>query len=435
MLFQIKSQTNTKERSLPFVFIISFLLSLPLAGACASNEEDESGYFTPNIDLFIFRHDTSRQNIPISQMGFNVDGENNVVNYLYQFFNASDNSINPLQGQNNMLFYGSKIRAIIVTPHRGVDTTYHSAYELTTSDVSTAKIKCTAPSTFEIDFSTAGIDRNRAVTTPVGDKKYYIGDLGLAGLNFNNISRKSKLYLTNDVGQNQDGKEIPIERDNVRIFFADTISPCNILETNDKPQNGAAGLASVGTSLSLSQAMRARALISISGRYTADKRIHSDGRVFITRLRKTAVLGIAISHEMGHFFGLEHSFENSCEKKPQGTTNRIMDYVAPKDPEPNKFVDCEQKIYQDLSKIYLDGRKVQYELDPSGKPTDGSNQKITTVSALYRGLSTDNQIAVEEGLLEIIDSDSYPTNSEQETKESQLPPISLQEIVKQRTLP
>ena len=421
-----------------------FIVSLLSMGACISNgmsddEEESGGYYTPDIDLFIFRHNVNLMNVPIAQEGFNIDGQTNIVNYLYQFFSTtSEASINPYQGQNEMLFHRSKIRAIIVTPHRGLDTTYHGVYALTPDKTQIICDLVDPP--FMVNLSTAGIPTNRLLS--IKDNRY-VSDLNAAGLQISGKadSLQRKLYLTNSEGTNQSGREINIETNNIRIFFANNISPCiKPAETPSKIDSAPAGLANVGTRNHLGQQQRHFPLISIAGKYNLGKRRSNDGRFIYNIAQKdtTKNLRTTLSHEMGHFFGLRHSFsDDSCDTKKQGTTDRIMDYwVRGGPPILDKFIDCEQKTYKNLANVYLDGKKVQYELDLNGRPIDGSKPRTQTIeSALYRGLSTDNQLAVEKGLLEIIDADSYLATPDEESEQSKIPTVSLKEIAKHEILP
>ena len=443
MLFKFQFQ---HIRGLSPLLIVSLLLMGACLGVPDGREGDREGdregsgdYYTPNIDLFIFRHNVNLMNVPIAQEGFNIDGQNNIVNYLYQFFSTtSEASINPYQGQNKMLFHRSKIRAIIVTPHRSLDTTYAGAYALTPDQT---QIICKlANSSFNVSLSTAGILPNRLLST---NDNQYVSDLSVAGLQLAGKpdSLHRKLYLTNSEGTEQSGREINIENNNIRIFFANRISPCTKpAATPSKIDRAPAGLALVGTRNLLGPRQRYESLIAIAGKYNLGSRKSNDGTrtYFFGQQDTTENLRLTLSHEMGHFFGLRHSFsDDSCDTQEQHTTDRIMDYFDPnRSPIRNKFIDCEQEIYKNLANIYLDGKKVPYELDSNGRPTDGSKPITQTVeSALYRGLSTDNQLAVEKGLLEIIDSDSYLATSDEESEQSKIPTVSLEEIAKHEILP
>ncbi len=435
-----------KSKKLLFIFIFFCI------GACVSEEFKD--YYTPNVDLFIFRQNSSSQSVPVSQRGFDIEGVNNVVDYLYNFFSSADTSIHEFQEQNRMLFYGSKIRIFIVTPHRGVDTTYFGAYLLTES----GEIRCNlevSENASSISFADAGINRERAVIRSDNNsgKMLYQADLNIAGFGLRDLDLRKwrRLYLTNYDGTDMMGAEIPAARDNLRIFFSDRIYPCT-----DDENGGVGGIAILGNSENLKQNSRIFSVSAISSRYNVGRRTIKGRELMFGQGDTIKNLRTSISHEMGHIFGLQHSFhEKSCDVKPMNTTNRIMDYFSArrKSPRPSMFVPCEQKIYEELSHLFLDGEKKSYRLNSNGRPVKLnprrqiinrptmfsqnavnrlSAKKKVSISTIYQGLSTINQLAVENRDLEIIDSTSYRVSSNENIQKET---VSMDELSKLKYIP
>ena len=242
----------------------------------------------------------------------------------------------------------------------------------------------------------AGVDAEDIVT--VDGQKTYFGDLSIAGYRADAGVPVKKFYMTNEAGTDLQGPEIRINPNHIRIIFADIVSPCN-----PSPSLGVAGLASIGAAERLQSDLRAANYMAISSRYNVNGLVES-AQVYNLR--------VSIAHEMGHFFGLFHPFERSdgqplsCRFDDFKTTNRIMDYSQVVD----TFIPCEQEIYRTRANHFLDGQRVTYEFSENDELISHKPHKPeinSTDSPLYRGLSTGNRIAAEEGRVQIYDSDHY----------------------------
>ena len=378
-------------------------------------------YYTPNIDLFIFRHNSSLSNVDRWRRGFDISGVSNVVDYLFSFFSDSATSVGKFQKQNQMVFNASHVRAFIVTPHRGIDTTYMYSLPVRMNG-DQYQVNCAFNSITSrfINFSTLGIEPSSAVIVPSDIGQSYVSDLYFAGYDQEGLSsaQQKKLYLTNYEGTNTTGAEVFVDPNRLRIFFADTIEPCSP-ETGQPLLGGVAS--SIGNSQTLSEEKRVSLSIAISSRYNSSA----------YGLRNPARnLQLSISHELGHFFGLQHSFDRlSCDRYTMGTTDRIMDYISQDTPRPpSVFAPCEQDIYKRLSGVFLNQKKVSYEVDDEGNIKSPQNPNTEIQSVLYRSLSTRNQIAVDEGRFEIIDADSYPQNSSETPSKKTISMDSISDI-------
>ena len=391
--------------SIQMIFRVCFLVFLFLFSlsftACArlGDFDDVSTHrlveaYTPNVDIYIFR--SPSDGVLDHQRGFHVEGVENIAEYLLQFFSDRSASINEFQLQNDMAFYASNIRIFFVTAQSGmpesVTATYLDRLDVTDDD----RLICPIHPPGQIPIAHAGVDTEDIVT--FDGQKIYFGDLGIAGYQVGTGVPVKKLYMTNHAGTDLQGPEIRIDPNHIRIFFADIVSPCN-----PSPSLGVAGLASIGTAERLQSGLRATNYMAISSRYNVNGLVES-AQVYNLR--------VSIAHEMGHFFGLFHPFEQnggqplSCRFDELNTTNRIMDYSQVV----STFIPCEQDIYRTRANHFLDGQRVTYEFSENGELISHGPQKSevrSTGSPLYRGLSTENRIAAEEGRVQIYDSDHY----------------------------
>ena len=380
-------------------YLVCFLLLVLIACARVVNFQDDSSgrlirkAYSPNIDLYVFRSPMS--GVESWQMGFHVPGVTSIANYLLQFFANGEHSINSLQGQNDMLFYASKIRIFYVTAR----STSANAVTATYADrpiIQNNNVLCSTVSggIEAIPLSRTGLNAAN-ILTENGEMTHY-GDLITAGYQVSAVLPPKKLYLTNKAGTNLTGPEIRVEPNHIRIFFSDIISPCE----------GAAGFANLGDAVLLARKNdRVMAYIAISGQYNNPENLRNKEISFLTNLK------ITLSHELGHVFGLRHSFassEKSCKFALMGTTTRIMDYGN----DLSQFIPCERDIYRVGANHFLDGEITAYEFSEDGRllsPPVATRDVRST--ALYRDLSTKNQLLAESGRVRIYDADYYSSEA------------------------
>ena len=426
-IYPLTKQENDHIRPMRARFGV-IVISIVFFWACSASEE----YYSPNVDLFIFRHDSSLPYWEVDEWrrGFDIDGVN-VVDYLFNFFSNSEPSLNTFQKQNQMVFNDSRIRAFIVTPHRGIDTTYSAILPALTGDQGQDQVDCNffdpSGQPIPLDLSDIGANPESAIILQqVDGSSSYIPDVVVAGYNPEGLSLSSaqqkKLYLTNYAGTNTTGGEVAVDSNHLRIFFSEIVEPCS---SRFLRSGGIAGLALPGSAEQLKPEKRITSYSSISSRYNSS----SYG------LRNIGLnLRLTISHELGHVFGLPHSFaDDSCDTKDQGTTTRVMDYIDPETPKfPSVFIPCEQARYESLSGVFLDQKRVTYEVDGDKNVKGGREPETEIQSALYRNLSTTNRIAVDEGRFEIIDADTYPQNNDETiSKET----VSIEALYGIRSIP
>ena len=358
-------------------------------------------YYTPDLDLYIFRgnHDDPWKR------GFQPAGVDNIVDYALMFFDNHEHSIHEYQEQNDMIFYASKIRVFLVSSLRGINTTYLSINPVDTAK-SSAKCIDANGDPFLVDIGSVGIPKEDIHSCSLKEKKCYFGDLNTAGYRVKDIPNK-KLFLTNKEGTDMSGDEVVVDRDRLRIFFSYKVNPCP----------GALGVASdiPNKASDLSSIRKVTLSLAISS-------LHNNGSPRENQIKN---FKSTISHELGHYFGLQHSFERSdgidlsCKYADRGTTDRIMDYTNT----PRIFIPCEQEIYKKYSGYFLNSRKTKYKFDEDGNLIRPSKPDVEISSASYGSLSTSRQMMVDVGRVQIIDS-----SSEYKTSDIQGEPISSEII-------
>jgi len=160
------------------------------------------------------------------------------------------------------------------------------------------------------------------------------------------LSSVSSLTLTDETGTFNKGT-ILIDYNKVVIFFAQSIHV----------DPSVSGFSVIGTGDTINNpSFRTQYRIAIGSNYFGSFEI----------LRRT------VSHELGHYFGLVHSFETtSCSLAPQGTTLRIMDYVT----NAENFIGCEQSIAKNLASVYL--QKTPFTAYTDGEGLDGIQGSIS----------------------------------------------------------
>ena len=208
----------------------------PMPGGPMLEDRIFREYYTPNVDLFIFRHNSALPVVGRGRRGFEISGVRNVVDYLFNFFSDPDISVGKFQKQNQMVFNASHVRAFIVTPHRGIDTTYLYSLPVRRTrnemdELGEYQANCTFNSTRSrfVNFSTLGIDPSSAVFTSSSTGQTYVSDLYFAGYDQEGLStaQQKKIYLTNYEGTNETGAEVFVDPNRLRIFFAEAIEPCS----------------------------------------------------------------------------------------------------------------------------------------------------------------------------------------------------------------
>ncbi len=379
---------------------IIFSLLITIISSCINNLEDiEVEISTPDLDMYVFRGENG-----FRAPDYDNDGEEdfNVVNYILNSFFNDSYSVGILQSQVKMEFDASKIRVFLVSQNQ--DRKVPDLPVLSNTHVKPF-VRENESSTIEspIEEDCAPIPDNSEEEQPHIDnslfKPCFLNDDGFPFFIFVEEERRFiladaseepcppnfedppgncihkcyigdfdtnyKFTLTDIKGEERKGT-VEVDPDNVRIYFVNEVDPCG---TNS---NGVSGVSIVGNEESIQSpdSRYQQYYIGIAHRYTVglgERFFHS-----LQSIRPEATLpafdpGIfslasTISHELGHYFGLYHSFEEeSCDYVPgQGNTiNRIMDYVA----EPRIFTQCETNIYTRLSQLYS-GRMLRYVADP-----------------------------------------------------------------------
>ncbi len=333
--------------------------------------------YTPNIDIYLFRGDK----------GFSIPGGANPISYIVQLFDYDkQNSIHKFQLQVDMVFYTSTIRFFLLSA-KGLENTFRDTVIIDPSDSETMSMdKCNTRIQAEL-FPCPSKDNS--------NKRCYFGDLFLGGLNIkpdDPFAEYAKpFFLSNYEGTRTKatsfriGEHDPVFR-NVRMFFADRVSFCD----------GVAGISSLGIPDTLDKLRyRAQSSLAVASKHLLNPNLSAN------RIR-SSIIG-TIAHELGHFFGLVHSFEpESCQfEKGERSTNRIMDYSR----NPSVFTDCEKGIYLQGSKAFLNGVKQKYEIHDNGTPVKIRNRvHPPTFSAfLHSTLDDQSKEMLHDGRIQIFD--------------------------------
>ena len=410
-----------------YLFCLIFTIScanLTDLDSVASNLNKKA--YMPNLDLYVFRGGSSAFLAP----DLNKDGieDENIVNYVTNFFNNTPYSINSLQEQVGMTFYRSKIRIFFISTNQTegnglisdpnypvLQNTYRDEYIKPSNFAYPASDKCPAnlPSVPETSYSLCALDNTGQPilsSTPDRDRLVYIDNSTSSRLCtdtptpascvhkcFNgDLGMRYKFTLTDIAGKTKKGT-VTVDSNTVRIFFAKTVSPCSSATT------GVAGLSTVGSKDFFDNPNVRYYLYStaISRDYTigfGERDYTRSGDINAPKRRIIQTL----SHELGHYFGLTHTFEeSSCDytsnRVTGATTNRIMDYNVI----PEIFAPCEKIIVNDLSSRWLK-EPITYSVSPNG--SINYTEAPTVVSANIVGaLNNENQTMLKEGMLEIYD--------------------------------
>ena len=378
-------------------YTILACLSLFISCANLNNIDDVTSLvgkeaYMPNIDLFVFRGGAHGFTAP----DLNQDGieDENIVDYISNLFNDTEFSLNTLQEQTNMVFYNSKIRIIFITTNQtenggfiknsnypSLDNTYRDNHIDPHSNSNFKKTNA-CPSGFrgpqESEYSLCALDKTGEPYLSVNsnkDKLLYVDSKGILCSNTptpaecihkclnGDLEKNFRFTLTDITGKQKKGT-VTASSETIRIFFAKTISFCS---SNNA---GVAGLSTVGTKDSIRIPDNRYYLYSaaISRDYTiglGEKSViysNANNTMPKKRLRDT------LSHELGHYFGLTHTFENTSCDYTQGRTrgatkNRIMDYNV----QAEIFSPCEQTLYSSVAENWLTN-KIIYALNPLNKP-------------------------------------------------------------------
>ena len=202
---------------------IILLLTIPYLSSCANLNNDQDGleYYTPDLDIYVFRDNSDPGLVPW-KTGFRPQGIPNIVDYVLGFFDRSDTSIHSFQIQNDMVFYASKIRLFLVTPLRGIKATYIAFFRVDSNN----KIICNGGELSRaISIEDVGISSEDLTRCPnSNERRCYYGDLITAGYNVTGLPAK-RLYLTNHEGTETNGREVRVDRNRIRMFFSNIVSP------------------------------------------------------------------------------------------------------------------------------------------------------------------------------------------------------------------
>ena len=343
--------------------------------------------YIPNIDLYIFRGGTSGFTAP----DLNKDGieDENVIDYVVSLFLQNMNSINNLQNQVDMVFYLSKIRVFLISTNRNeglyfssntnypiLNNTYRDTHIII--DPATglrASPQCLGddlPQLDESEYQFCALNNNKQpILATYSDNLVYVDSKGMLCSNtpkpseckskcfIGDLASKYKFTLTDITGRSKKGT-VGVDENNIRIFFSNKISICG----NDT--RGISGLSTIGTKNTISNNEQRYYFYSIA--IARDYTLSFSEREYFTNksINVKEKLISTISHELGHYFGLTHTFENtSCDYTPGrtagATKNRIMDYNI----NGEVFSPCEKDIYTSLSSTLLKN-KILYALDNNG---------------------------------------------------------------------